>query len=473
MGLLTTAASVTAGAPTSVAPGATDVALRRGLLFTMALPAIMQGFMHAPAASLLQGIYAKHAALPLAALGTAVLLTRLFDAITDPLIGHLSDVVHRKIGTRKPWVIAGTLITALGLWHLYRPPADVTILYFTIWFMVAYLGWTVTEIPYRAWSLELTSDYDQRTRISAWITIALLTGTLIFYLTPLMAASLGLVSTTEVNLEALGLAAVVIVVLTPLLNLFTVLRAPDGFVDSGQHRDSARELWRSIVSNRPLMYFTGIFLLYGIATGMNQGVAYLYVDTYLGLAKQLAALLILTMVAQFTGTPVWAWACRRYEKHRAWSVSLALQGVSLFGLGLVPPGEAGLAPVIVVLFLYQFSLAAMNVAAPAIIGDIIDHGRLTFGRDRAGMYLSFYTMMVKTLSGMGVALGLILLGTFGFDATATHQSPVASFGVQFVVGFGPGLCLLAMAPLLWRFPITRARHEEEIRALRESGSHRT
>ena len=442
-----------------------NVALRRSLLFTMALPAIMQGFMHAPAASLLQGIYAKHAGLPLAALGTAVLLTRLFDAVTDPLIGHLSDIWHRRTGTRKPWVLAGTAITVCGLWFLYQPPAEVTVGYFTLWFLVAYLGWTVTEIPYRAWSLELSSDYDQRTRISTWITIALLAGTLLFFLTPLLGSALGLVSSTELNLESLGVASVLIVLLMPLLNLIAVLRVPDGFADSGHRPDSGREVWRSVAGNRPLLYFTGVFLVFGFATGMNQGAAYLYVDTYLGLAKQLAGLLVLAFVAQLTGAPVWAWACKRYEKHRAWSMSLVLQGISLLGLGFVPPGEAGLAPIIGVLFVYHFAASSLSVAAPAILGDIVDHGRLTLGRDRAGLYISFYTMMVKSLMGFGVAFGLILLGGFGFDATAKTQTTGGTVGILFVVAYGPAIGILAMVPFLWKFPINRARHEEELRLL--------
>jgi len=132
--------------------------LGRASLLVFALPAIMQGFMHAPAASLIQGIYAKHAGLPLVALGTAVLITRLFDAFTDPLIGWASDWWRQKTGSRKPFIVVGTLVTAVGLWFLYRPPEGVTISYFLVWFTVAYLGWTMTEIPYRAWSFELATE---------------------------------------------------------------------------------------------------------------------------------------------------------------------------------------------------------------------------------------------------------------------------------------------------------------------------
>ncbi|MGH8506048.1 MAG: MFS transporter, partial [Stenotrophobium sp.] len=67
-----------------------DTPLRRSMLFAFALPGVMQGFMHAPEAQV-QGIYARYAGLPLVALATALLLTRLLDGITYPLIGYLTD----------------------------------------------------------------------------------------------------------------------------------------------------------------------------------------------------------------------------------------------------------------------------------------------------------------------------------------------------------------------------------------------
>lgn len=134
------------------------------------LPALALAFMHGPEMQM-QGIYAKHAGLTLAALAGATLLTRAFDAITYPVIGYLSDLSYARMGTRKPWVVGGALLSALGVWFLYRPPADVGIGYYVAWTGVTYLGWKTAEIPYQACAVEggvrYTIDCHSRTAIDA------------------------------------------------------------------------------------------------------------------------------------------------------------------------------------------------------------------------------------------------------------------------------------------------------------------
>src|SRR5437016_2555873 len=114
--------------------------LSRKLLAAFSLPMAVLGLMHGPE-QLLHGIYAKHAGLPLTSLAVALVLTRLFDALTYPLVGYLSDRTAKRTGSRKSWLVAGTIAIVIALWFLYRPPEHVTIVYFTGWFMAGYLGW--------------------------------------------------------------------------------------------------------------------------------------------------------------------------------------------------------------------------------------------------------------------------------------------------------------------------------------------
>ena len=97
----------TAGAP-----------LKRGLLLAFTLPTLVLGITHGPEGQI-QAIYAKHAGIALTAIALAVLLTKLFDAITYPLIGYWSDRTYARSGSRKSWVIAGTIASALGVWFLW------------------------------------------------------------------------------------------------------------------------------------------------------------------------------------------------------------------------------------------------------------------------------------------------------------------------------------------------------------------
>ena len=109
-----------------------------------ALPTSTTASLLAPIA-IVQGIYAKHYGLSLEGLALIFLCSRMFDAITDPLIGYLSDRYHQKHGTRKPFMLIGGLLFVVSAWFLYVPPESPSLFYFFIWFVVFYLAWTLFE----------------------------------------------------------------------------------------------------------------------------------------------------------------------------------------------------------------------------------------------------------------------------------------------------------------------------------------
>ena len=108
-----------------------------------------------PTAAVLPNFYLEYGGVTLAGLATATLLARLFDGVTDPLIGLLSD----RSGTRKPWMAGGALVVALGAWFLYNPAPDAGLTHLLAWYLVVTLGWTPVEIPHTAMAAELSSDY--------------------------------------------------------------------------------------------------------------------------------------------------------------------------------------------------------------------------------------------------------------------------------------------------------------------------
>ncbi len=440
--------------------------INRGTLFLLCMPGAMQGFMHTPAASMIQGIYAKHAGVALAALGTAVLITRIFDAITDPMIGIMSDAWYRKRGTRKHFVVVGTAITMVGLWFLFRPPEEVGIIYFTVWFLVTYLGWTVTEIPFRAWTLELTSEHKLRTRIQTWLGVAALLGTYSFYFIPVTTQALGLTESNELNLDTLRYAAFVIIGIMPIVNLLAVWRVPNGEHHEEQPIIKGKELWTAVRMNGPLVYLVLITLFSNLMAGLTQGTSYLYIDTYLGLSEEHAGLLMLAMPVMVIAVPFWGFMCQKFERHKVWAIAIACGGIIYTAYGFIPPGSenAGLVAASMMGALF-FAACAVPASLP-MFGDVMDYGRWKFGHDFGGMYMSFYSLIQKTIVGAGLAISLIVLGWFGFDAAASEQTATGAFGIRFTAALLPGISMTLVAPFIWFFPITRAKHENMMADIR-------
>ena len=158
-----------------------------------AAPTMMVMFLWSPM-GILQGIYAKYYGVALTTIATVLLLARVFDAVTDPLIGYWSDRIQTKFGTRKPFIVAGGLLFIVSSYFLYVPvdPNTVDALtvvstaYFLVWFLLFYLAWTLFEIPHLAWAAELASSSQAKNKIYSLRYLSGLLGMLGFYLVPFL-----------------------------------------------------------------------------------------------------------------------------------------------------------------------------------------------------------------------------------------------------------------------------------------------
>ncbi|MGH8506959.1 MAG: MFS transporter [Stenotrophobium sp.] len=431
--------------------------LPRSVLAAFTLPTLILGIMHGPE-GLVQTIYAKHAGIALTALAAATLLSKMLDAVTYPLIGHLSDRSYARRGTRKNWVIVGTIVSVLGIWKLLRPPQDVDAVYFGVWMATTYLGWKFMEIPLQAWSYGLSADYAQRTRVQGWRAMAQMAGLLLFFAIPFLAVKLGYSDSTELDFRSLGLSAVICAIALPLATLAAVIHVHDGVAAPPvvAKRPGWAEVFNAIRSNGPLQRLLAAFMSVSLLSGMMSGVAYLYIDTYLHLGRQFPAIMALALLASFAGIPFWSVLAARYERHRVWAVSLITGGIACTGFALVSPGPMAL-PLAFVLYTVALFTLVGGVIVYAMSADIVDYGRLVTGRDHAGLYGAMFAFLQKSLTGVSSAAGLALVGFCGFDATATTQSAGGILIIKLVCAVLPALGLFGGAAIIWNYPLTRER----------------
>lgn len=448
--------------------------LRRDLLVAFTLPTLVLGVMHGPEGHL-QAIYAKHAGLSLTALALALMLTKMFDAITFPLIGHLSDRSYARSGTRRGWVIAGSLLSVIGIWFLLRPPPGVTVAYFGTWMAFTYLGWKIVEIPLQAWSYGLSADYAQRARVQGWRGLGQICGQLLFFLVPFLAVQLGISDSTELDFRSLGLAAVICVVALPLATALLILRVPGSAASPSPsasptaahpERYRLREALDAVCGNPPLLRLLAAFLPVNLLAGMSGGVAYLYIDTYLGLSSQLPAIMVSALLTTFIGIPLWTALSARYERHRVWATALIIGAVACSACALISPGQSAMLACLVL-----YPLVTLAISGAVIVytmsADIVDYGRLHSGQDRGGLYGAMFAFLQKSVMGVSAAGGIAIVGALGFDATATVQTTQAALGIKLVFAILPAIGLIAAAAIIWNYPLTRDRILEVQAALAE------
>lgn len=429
--------------------------LSRRVLLAYAAPAFAQAFIHGPTGSVLQGIYAKQFGLSLQSIALVLLLAGIADAVSNPIIGYGSDRFRARFGSRKPWLIGGSLLAAVACWFLYAPATPVSTAYFGFWLLVTYFAWATSEIPYRAWIAEITLDYHERTRLSAWKAGLTYTGAMAFYAIPF----LPVFTTTEFTAETLRWTAFIAAIALPLLAGVAARVVPDGIAvaPAGPDRDSMRLALRSVSRNRPLLVFVLVFTLVSLGSGIMNGVLFFYFDSYLRQGHALAGLFALALPVGALAVPLWGYLCRHLGKTRAWALGSAVGVGAIVCFGLIPPGPEATVPLGALLMLVVAAFTVTAVAAPAVLADVVDFGRLRFGVDHGGTYFSLYVLLDRALSGLSAAIGLAIAAAFGFDPQAAKQTASGWFGLSLAFYMLPAATLLLCVPLLWRFPIDARR----------------
>ncbi len=112
-------------------------------------------------------LYATDVGLSLALIGTVMTIAAFSDAITDPLMGYITDRFRPRLGRRKFWILLGTPLWGTAVWMLLNPSPSASIIYLGMWFILLRAGSTLWGVPYSAWGAELSTEYHTRTIIQS------------------------------------------------------------------------------------------------------------------------------------------------------------------------------------------------------------------------------------------------------------------------------------------------------------------
>lgn len=422
--------------------------LRRLTLLAYGLPGLPVGALGVPLFIFLPTFYSVEIGLSLTTVGTVLLLARLWDVATDPLIGALSDRTGGRFGRRRPWLLAAVPLLVVACWMLFRPGTDVGAVYLTAWSLVLYLGWTMIQLPHSAWGAELSDDYHERARIAGAREVCVVLGTLTAAALPTL---LGVDGDAQPGAVLHTLAPLLAVVL-PLTVLLAITQVPDTHRALGQGVPW-RESGRLLLGNRPFRRLITAYLLNGIANGLPATLFLLFVGHVLAAPEYQGALLFVYFLLGVLGVPVWLALARRYGKHRVWSVAmigncLVFAWVPLLGVGDVWP-------FLVICVLSGFCLGADLTLPSAIQADVVDVDTAAGGGRRTGLYFAFWGMATKLALALAVGVAFPLLDLAGFSAGGGND-PSALLSLALLYGLVPVVFKIAAIALMWRFPLDEA-----------------
>lgn len=434
--------------------------LSRRTLLLFALPAAPLSVVVFPSYAVLPGFYAAHTAIPLSVIGVILLVARAFDSLVDPVIGHLSDVTARRWGTRKPWLAAGAVVLSACVVPLYGPGEGTGAAAFMACFIGFYLGYSLIEIPYKAWGTELSRAYADRTRIASAIAVAFALGNLAFAAAPLLTPGGG----AGYDARTLALIGWGVAVACPLAVLAACLvrRAPP--------RASARPdmalMVRALRGNGPLRHFLLMFMLTGLGQGVFYGLVFLFVGSRLGLAQAFGWVLLVDALVTLVSIPVWAALIQRWQKHRAWALGLGVSALALLAMLALRPGD--LAILLTLVAARAFGSGVTQAAPNALLGDVVDYELLRRGVNPAANFHALVSLSAKLTAALGGGVGLLAVDAAGFEARGANTAEALT-ALSFATLAAPAAILALGAAVALRFPLDRRRHAVVQRRLERTG----
>ena len=208
--------------------------------------------------------YAEELGLGLTAVGSIFMITRFFDVAIDPAFGLLADRHGTRWGRRKPWIAAAIPILGISVWQIFLPSGTVVGSYLLVWLLVLYVGWTFATISIVAWSAELATDYDARTRLQGAYQAMLMIGLIAVLAVPAVYEAVGVASLRE-KMRGVGLFIVVLLVPTFIAAIAWVPEVPITERAHVDWRGVVATLWKSRALRRLLL----ADLLVGLSSGVS------------------------------------------------------------------------------------------------------------------------------------------------------------------------------------------------------------
>jgi glycoside/pentoside/hexuronide:cation symporter, GPH family len=421
--------------------------LPRGRLLAYGALGFPLAALNLPLYVYLPAFYAEEIGIGLATVGTVLLIARVLDTMTDPLIGELSDRLPTRIGRRRPWLVAALPLLLLATWMLFLPRSDVGAGHLLLWSILAYVAWTAMLLPYAAWGAELSGDYHERSRITAAREGFVVLGILFAAALP---ALLGLEADDQGAVLA-ALAWIMLLVL-PVTMLILLVGVPEPSTPRPARLSLGRGLTIAL-RNQAFIRLVMAYLLNGIANGLPATLFLLFVADGLALPELTGLLLLLYFASGFAAIPFWLWLSRRIGKHRAWSAAMLWACAVFVWVPLLGPGD--LWPFFMICLLSGLSLGADLVLPASIQADVVDLDRLQTGQQRTGLFFAVWSMSTKLALALAVGLAFPVLALAEF-APGAANTPGALTTLAVLYGLAPVLIKLAATALVWNFPITAA-----------------
>lgn len=419
------------------------------------------------------------AGLPAGLAGSILMITKICDAITDPIVGMWSDRTKHPLGRRYPWMLFASIPFGIFFFLQWLVPFTDTWPLFWYYVVISVLfstAYTCINMPYVALTPELTKDYNERTSLNSF-RFAFSIGGSIFSLILARIIFGAIEGDPKTEYFVLG-AVVAIIGVLPIYWCFFGTRnrvfsqnLAEPPASETKTRIPPIEQIKVALRNRPFLYVIGIYLCSWLAVQLTASILPFFVVNWMGLSEETFPLVAIAVQGTaLTMLFVWTAVSKKVGKKAVYFMGVGFWFIAQAGLFMLQPGQVGLMYFLAVLA--GIGVSTAYLVPWSLIPDVIDLDELNTGERREGVFYSFMVFLQK----VGLAIGLFLVGLAlemaGFIETTPGQAaPVqpesALFAIRMAIGPLPTCFLVGGIILAYFYPITKTFHEDILLKLKE------
>ncbi len=407
----------------------------------------------------------KALGMPPALAGTIPLIGKVWDAVTDPIMGNICDRTQSKFGAKRFYILLGSIISAITfvlMWVSIGTGSSMMVkyLFYMLMYMLFSTGFTIVMVPYNGLLPDMVDDYTVRSQFSGVRMVFSTLGAILAGLIP----TLLITDNTQTGpyflvAEIFGVLFFIVILIT----FFGTWEKQKEPIRVGFAESFIQSL--TVYRSRSFRLFLGIFLCGQGAADFVMGLAVYYVDDVLNAygGGRFTYLMGVLLLAQFVGTILFTPIMAKTSKKMPLLIGFPIRIVATLALLLFSHEGANFTIILALSFVIGLGMAGSSTTIYAILADMADVDRLITSLHRPGVCSAMATFIRKIATGLSTAIIGFMLAMVGYSETLANagqqQTAATQQGIAMIYIFTP-IVLMALAILCTvLFPMTKKEFE--------------
>ena len=406
----------------------------------------------------------KALGMPTALAGTIPLIGKIWDAITDPLMGNICDRTTSKFGAKRFYILVGSIISAITFVLMWVGFGSSNVMGQYFFYMLMYIlfstGFTIVMVPYNALLPDMVEDYQVRSKFSGTRMICSTFGAILAGLIPT------LVIKDNTNASSYMIVAVlfgVIFFITILMTFLGTWERQKEPVKVGFAESFTQSL--TVYKSKSYRLFIGIFLFGQAAADFVTGLAVYYIDDVLNAygGGRFTYLMGVILISQLAGTIIFSIVMPKTSKKFPLLLGTPLRLVATLAMLFFSYEGANFAIILALTFFIGLGMAGTSTTIYAILADMADVDELITSVNRPAVCSAMATFVRKIAAGLSSAIIGVMLAAVGYNETLAaagqRQAEATQSGIAYIYIFAPVVLLAFALTFTVLFPMNKKQFD--------------